>query len=114
MTDVVAIASFLARPGREAEAEKFLWDLLTPVHDHPGCVLYALHRGADDQRSLALIGLWRSRDQLEQHLETPLMRDSAARVSELFTERPQMTLYWPVPGGASEKGSLSGALHERK
>jgi|SRR5579863_1328071 len=107
MAEVVVLASFCARRGREAEAEKFLWDLLAPTHAEDGCVLYALHRGTDNPRRLALIERWESRDLLEKHRATTL-QDAGEQLKELFSEEPDIALYWSVPGGTREKGSLSG------
>ena len=108
MSEVVVLASLVARPGKEAEAEKFLLDLVTSAHGDEGCVLFALHRGADDPRRFTFVERWASRDLLEQHLAGEHLQSALQRAGELFSQAPEITVYEAVPGGENDKGSLSG------
>lgn len=51
MSEVVEVGSFTARPGKEAEAEEAFHALLEPTRREDGCILYALHRGAEEVRA---------------------------------------------------------------
>jgi quinol monooxygenase YgiN len=108
MSEVVVIASFIAQPGKEPEAEKFLWDLLATTHDEEGCMLYALHRGIDDPRRIAYVERWESRPLLEQHLASEHIQTALARVDEFFASAPDIIYYEAIPGGATDKGSIAG------
>jgi len=50
MPEVVVVASFTAKDGREEEAERLLRGAIEPTHAESGCLLYALHRGTQDPR----------------------------------------------------------------
>lgn len=108
MSEVVVIASFVAQPGKEAEAEKFFADLLAETHAEPGCLLYALHRGTDDPRRFAFAERWESRPLLEQHLASEHIQTALARVPEFCSQAPDIIYYDAVPGGQADKGTIAG------
>jgi quinol monooxygenase YgiN len=107
MSEVVVVGSFKAEPGREAEALEAFKALVEPTHDEDGCVLYALHQGADDPSQLAFIERWASREALDAHLKTPHIAAVLERAAELFGESGSITVYDAVPGGETVKGSLA-------
>jgi quinol monooxygenase YgiN len=107
MAEVVVVGSFTAEPGKEAEAEAAFRRLLEPTHGEDGCILYALHRGVDDPRRLTFIERWASREELEAHLASAHIAEALARLTELFGESGDITVYEPLPGGEERKGSLA-------
>lgn len=107
MSEVVVVGSFRAEPGKEAEALEAFKALLEPTHAEDGCVLYALHQGADDPRELAFIERWASRELLDAHLKSPHVSAILERAPELFGESGKITVYDAVPGGETKKGSLA-------
>jgi quinol monooxygenase YgiN len=108
MSEVVVLVTLVARPGKESEAEKFLWDLLEPSHKDAGCLLYAVHRAVDDPRGFAFVERWESRELLEQHIATEHIQTAMSRVDEFFTEGPDIVVYDAIPGGVVDKGSIAG------
>jgi quinol monooxygenase YgiN len=106
MPEVVVVGSFNARPGKEADAVEAFKALVEPTHREEGCVLYALHQGADDPRRLAFIERWASRELLDAHLESAHIKDVLERVEELF-DGGGIVVYEPLPGGETKKGSLA-------
>jgi len=104
--EIVVVGAFTAKPGQEEAAREAFAALVAPTHDESGCILYALHRGADDPRRLAFIERWASREQLEEHLASDHIKAVLARVDELF-EASDITVYEPLPGGQEAKGSLA-------
>jgi quinol monooxygenase YgiN len=107
MAEVVVVGSFTAREGKEAEAEDAFRALLEPTHAEDGCILYALHRGAEDPRRLTFIERWASREALEAHLGTPHIQGALERAEELFGDSGEITVYEALPGGETRKGSLA-------
>lgn len=108
MPEVVVVGSFTAQPGKEDEAAEAFRALLEPTHREDGCVLYALHQGADDPRRLAFVERWASREALEAHLSSPHIQEVLARAPQLFSDGGDIVVYEPAPGGESTKGSLAG------
>jgi len=106
MAEVVVVGSFTARSGKEREAEEAFTALLEPTHGEEGCILYALHRGVDDPERLAFIERWASREALEAHLNSPHVKEVLSRAEDLFGDS-DITVYEPLPGGETRKGSLA-------
>ena len=107
MSEVVVVGSFKARPGKEEEALEAFRTLVAPTHAEDGCILYALHRGADDPSRLAFVERWASREQLDAHLESAHVGELLARVEELFGDSADIVVYDAMPEGEDVKGSLA-------
>ena len=103
----MVVGSFIAREGKEEEAAEAFRALVEPTHAEDGCVLYALHQGADDPRRLAFVERWASRAQLDAHLQTPHVAAVLAKAEELFGDDADIVVYDAVPGGETVKGSLA-------
>jgi len=108
MSEVVVVGSFHARPGKEAEAVDAFKALVEPSHREDGCILYALHQGADDPRRLTFIERWASRELLDAHLASAHVKKVLERVEELFGDSADIVVYEALPGGEPQKGSLAG------
>lgn len=107
MSEVVVVGSFNARPGKQAEAVAAFKALVEPTHREEGCILYALHQGADDPRRMAFIERWASRELLDTHLQSAHVRKALERVEELFGDSAEIVVYEALPGGEAQKGSLA-------
>jgi quinol monooxygenase YgiN len=107
MSEIVVVGSFTARPGREADAAEALRALVEPTHAEDGCILYALHQGADDPRRLAFVERWASREALDDHLASSHVQQALARADELFADGGDIVVYEPLRGGNPSKGSLA-------
>jgi quinol monooxygenase YgiN len=107
MSEVVVVGSFTAREGREAEAAEAFKALVEPTHAEDGCILYALHQGADDPRRLAFVERWSSRELLDAHLASPHVQQILERADELFGDSGDIVIYEALPEGEHKKGSLA-------
>ena len=107
MPEVVVVGSFTAEPGKEEEALAAMEGLVAPTHREEGCILYALHRGADDPRRIAFVERWASRELLDQHLQSPHVQELLKRAEELFGQSGDIVVYEAVPAGEDRKGSLA-------
>ncbi len=107
MSEVVVVGSFVAKPGKEAEAQDAFEALVDPTHRESGCILYALHRGVDDPRRLVFVERWASREELDAHLQSDHVKGVLTKVEELFGDDADIVVYEPLPGGETKKGSLA-------
>jgi quinol monooxygenase YgiN len=107
MSEIVVVGSFTAKPGKEADAAAAFRALMAPTHAEDGCILYALHQGADDPRRLAFVERWASQESLDAHLTSPHVQEALARADELFSDGGDIVVYEAVPGGEPHKGSLA-------
>jgi quinol monooxygenase YgiN len=108
MSEVVVLVTFVTRPGKEEEAERFLGELLAPTHSEPGCLLYAVHRGLDDPLRMAFVERWESRELLEQHIAGDHIQEALKVVDEYFSAGPEIVFYEAIDGGEPDKGSIAG------
>lgn len=73
------IATFRAKPGQSEELGRRLIALVEPTRAEAGCINYDLHRSNEDGDVWMFYENWRSKADLDAHVETPhlqaLMRD---------------------------------------
>ena len=106
MSEIVVVGAFTAKRGKEEDAKEAFKALVEPTHGESGCILYALHQGADDPARLAFIERWASREELDAHLKSDHIAEVLQRVDELF-QTSDIRVYNPLAGGESKKGSLA-------
>lgn len=106
MAEIVVVGAFTAKPGKEEDARPAFEALVEPTHGEPGCILYALHQGADDPARLVFIERWASREALDAHLKSEHVNRVLERADELF-QSSDITVYRPLPAGEPRKGSLA-------
>jgi quinol monooxygenase YgiN len=107
MSEIVVVGSFTAQPGKEAEAAEAFTTLMEPTHGEAGCILYALHQGADDPRRLAFVERWASRESLDAHLGSPHIQEILAQAEELFSDGGDIVVYESLSAGDPKKGSIA-------
>jgi quinol monooxygenase YgiN len=108
MSEVILIVSLVAKPERQADAERFLDALLAPTHAEDGCLLYAVHRNVDDPTQLWFVERWASRPLLDKHLHSDHIQQALAEVDQYFNEGPVLRFCEALPGGEPDKGSIAG------
>ena len=109
MSEIVVVAMMKAQPGKEDEVAQALRDLIEPSHGDPGCIFYALHRGADDPSRFVFVERWASREDLQGHNGTPHVGALLERAGDLLAGAPDIAIYDALPAGDERKGSLAGA-----
>jgi quinol monooxygenase YgiN len=102
---LVVVAVLSAKPGSGPGVIAAFREVSPPVHDEPGCELYAAHleQGGD---TVVMVERWSTRKHLDAHAAgVPL-----ARLNELVAdllERPYDVWFLDgVPLGAAAKGSI--------
>ena len=102
---VFVLAMFVAKPGKEKEAEALLKSVVAPTHREPGCLTYALHQRTDQPGTFYFIEKWRHQDDLNQHLKSAHVQAAFVRKDELFTVA-DIGFIEPLSGGDPAKGLL--------
>lgn len=90
---VTVIATFHARPGKEAALRAGLIDLLAPTRKEAGCLDYDCHQSADNPAKFLFHENWTSKAHLDAHLQSAHVQALSSRMNELCTEFPQITLW---------------------
>jgi quinol monooxygenase YgiN len=107
MAEVVIIAEIELAAGREDEALEVLSELCEQTHlKDDGCLLYGVHRVVGDGTRVVLAEKWRSREDLEVHMDSDHVRAKREREAELFAGKAKATFLEPTGFGEPAKASI--------
>ena len=93
MKTLTVIATFLARPGKEAELRAVLTGLLAPTRKEIGCINYDVHVATGEPGKFMFHENWTSQAALDAHLQSPHVKALLPRVDELCTAFPSITTW---------------------
>ncbi|HEY1489986.1 MAG TPA: putative quinol monooxygenase [Verrucomicrobiae bacterium] len=93
MNTVTVVATFQARPGKEAELKSALTGLVAPTRQEAGCLNYDLHILCEDPAKFLFHENWTSRAHLEAHLLSAHIKALLPRVDELCAASPAITIW---------------------
>ncbi len=93
MKTLTVVATFQARPGKEAELRVALTGLLVPTRQEPGCLNYDLHQSPQEPAKFLFHENWTDQAALDAHLKSPHIQKLLPRVDELCTAFPQITIW---------------------
>ena len=96
MRTLTVVAEMSAKPGREADLCQELLKLIEPTRAEEGCVQYDLHEGSEEPGRFVFYENWRSKDDLERHLQTPHLTGFGARAAELLSEPARILTYYRI------------------
>jgi quinol monooxygenase YgiN len=78
------IAYLHAKPEKREELLKILLGFVKPSREEAACIDYHLHVSNDDPNFFIFYENWRSREELDQHLQTPMLTNFWARRLDLL------------------------------
>ena len=81
---LTVIANMRAKPGKTDELRAALEALVEPTSREAGYVTYDLHQSVTDPAVFYFYENWESGEHLDAHLDTPHLRDFAARIDDLL------------------------------
>ena len=84
------IAYLHGKPEKRNELLAVLSAFVAPTRAEPGCVEYHLHISQDDPNLFIFYKNWRSRTDLDAHLEQPLLKAFFARRMDLLEKDVEM------------------------
>jgi quinol monooxygenase YgiN len=106
MSQVVVIASFRVKEGREDDVVAGLTELITQSHGEAGCLSYALHHDRNDPQVYVVIERWTSMVALESHLQQPYVAAIGPLAQDALAEPPVVRFVDPISLGDPVKGTL--------
>lgn len=89
-SELVVLARFKARKGKEEQAYNELTALVEPTRTESGCKYYACHGVQETPGEFVFYEIWESRQALDEHLEKPYLQAILAKAEELFAEAPDI------------------------
>ena len=94
MKTVTVVATFQAKPGKEAELKKVLISLVAPTRQEEGCLNYDLHQFPEDAGKFLFHENWTSRAHLDAHLQkAPHIQVLLSRLDDLAAGLPDIKLW---------------------
>ncbi len=93
MKTVTVVATFEARPGKEAELKAALTSLVAPTRKEAGCLNYDLHQLPDDPKKFLFHENWTSKELLDAHLKSAHIAALLPRVPELAVGMPEIKIW---------------------
>ncbi len=105
MSAVVVIARLRPRAEAESSVEAVLHDLVTSVHQEPGCTRYAPHRdGATGE--VVFVERYVDAAAYEVHRNGAALAQHGARLAATFEDDVRVTVLHPLLDGSGPKGEL--------
>ena len=90
---ITVVALIKAKPGMEEAVMQQAEALLEPTRAEPGCIDYVLHRAEEDASSLMFYENWRSREDLDEHLQKPHLQGFVEKAGPMLAEPLAVTLW---------------------
>jgi len=104
MSELFMLAKLKAKIGSESKMEKELKALVEATHFEPGCLLYALHRDANDSSRFVVIERFSSKEALDSHYASPHFLKHFSLISSLLASEPEIISLNSI--GDGKKGKL--------
>jgi|GraSoiStandDraft_12_1057312.scaffolds.fasta_scaffold29042_2 quinol monooxygenase YgiN len=104
--EIVVVVGLQTKPGDEAAFETELRKLVATTHSEDGCLLFAIHRHAEDATQYSAVERWTSRADLDNHFASPHVREYFEATKDLLAEPPTINVYVACPEGDPDKGAL--------
>src|SRR5450631_911184 len=93
MKNITVVATFQARPGKEAELQKALISLVAPTRKEAGCINYDLHVLPEDAGKFLFHENWTSKAHLDAHLKSSHIQVLLPRLDELCIGLPKIKIW---------------------
>jgi quinol monooxygenase YgiN len=93
--ELTVLARIRAKKGKETEVLRVISALLKPTRKEDGCINYDLHCSKDDSTLFFLYETWKSREALDEHLNTPYLQDFLSKAPDLLAEDVDLT-FWDL------------------
>jgi quinol monooxygenase YgiN len=90
---VHVVAHFNARPDTVEAVREVVTGFIEPTRKEAGCITYVLVRNDADPLELTFIEEWASNEALDVHLQTPHLKQGAAKLASLLSKPGDIRRY---------------------
>ncbi|MBN1674591.1 MAG: antibiotic biosynthesis monooxygenase [Kiritimatiellae bacterium] len=94
--ELVCIAQFTAKPGKEDELINSLHSLMEPTHKEKGCIRYELNQRDDDPRIVTFIEKWASKAVFDKHCSMPYIANYFQNVAPQLVEKQDVSIHTEI------------------
>ena len=95
---MIVVAKIKAAPGKEAEMEKALLEIIPKVKEEPGTLIYTLHRNQNDPAVFLFYEKYKDMDALVAHSSTPHFKALFKTIQPLMERTPEILMYHELAG----------------
>lgn len=92
-TRITVMAYVNSKEEMKKEVEKELLKLVAPTRSEPGCTVYDLYRSAERKTFFMFYECWRSKADLDEHLQMPYIKDFMSKAIEMLSEPVEVSLW---------------------
>jgi len=92
-SEIVCVAQFIAKEGKEDELLHALHSLLQPTFKEEGYLRYELNQAIDNPRGITFIEKFKSKDAFDFHCSTPYVKGFFNNVAPPLVDNVTVTLY---------------------
>ena len=93
---IVLAVTWIAKQGKEADAERLFRELTEASRNEPGCLMYLVHRHTEDPRHFFIYEQYRDQAALDAHRNTPHFQHIARGSLLQVADRKDANLYAPL------------------
>jgi quinol monooxygenase YgiN len=93
---IAVLAKIKAKPGKVEEFKAELIGLIEPSLAEPGCVKFELHVSDEDESQFMFYEIWKSKEDLAKHSETPHLKAILAKMDELSVNDMAEVSIWKL------------------
>ena len=93
---VTVTAHIKAKKGLEEKLKEELISLVEPTRSEAGCISYDLYRDQENQSIFMFYESWKSKGDLEQHLQKSYLKNFMEKADELLAEPVTISLWEKV------------------
>lgn len=90
---VTVIASFRAKEGLAQSLKTELLKVIAPTLQEEGCINYDLHQSLEEPGLFLFYENWRSREDLDRHLNMPYIRQLLRRTENMLAQPVSVQLF---------------------
>ena len=89
---LTVLALIKAKEGMEETVRTELLSLVNPTRSEPGCINYDLHQAPDDKSLFIFYENWKSKEDLDRHLEMPYLKAFLEKAGNILEKPVEITL----------------------
>ncbi len=91
--EIVCVAQFTAKPGKEGQLIRSLHKLMKPTHQEKGCLRYELNQQIDSPRVVTFIEKWADKKTFDKHCAMSYIVDYFDNIAPKLVKEQKVTLH---------------------
>jgi quinol monooxygenase YgiN len=91
--EVVCVAEFISKDGKENELLSSLHSLMAPTHKEDGCIRYELNQSINNPKVITFIEKFKSREAFDLHCSMDYIVNYFENTAPNLVESQKITLY---------------------